>query len=66
MVKICVNFANATKLKFRTNIRIEKCTTKCLIFFSKESVNYNEITRILLSELPLPFVTNLKHLGNVL
>ena len=35
-------------------------------FFSKESVNYNEITRILLSELPLPFVTNLKHLGNVL
>ena len=33
MVKICENFAIATKLKFSTNIRIEKCKTKCLIFF---------------------------------
>ena len=43
MVKICKNFAKATKLKFSTNIQIEKCKTKCLIF-SKERVNYNEIT----------------------
>ena len=28
MVKICENFAKATKLKFSTNIRIEKCKTK--------------------------------------
>ena len=48
-----------------TNIPIEKCKTKCLIF-SKERVNYNEITPILLNELPLPFVNDLKHLGNVL
>ena len=48
MVKICENFAIATKLKFSTNIRIETCKTKCLIF-SKERINYNEI---LLNELP--------------
>ena len=60
MVKICENFAKATKLKFRKNIR-----TKCLIF-SKERVSYNEITPILLNELALPFVNDLKHLGNVL
>ena len=65
MVKICEKFAKATKLKFSTNIRIEKCKTKCLIF-SKEKVNYNKITPILLNELPLPFVNDLKHLGNVL
>ena len=49
MVKIYENFAKATKLKFSTNIRIEKCKTK-------ERINYNEITPILLNELPLPFV----------
>ena len=35
MVKVCENFAKATKLEFSTNIRIDKCKTKCLIF-SKE------------------------------
>ena len=65
MVKICENFAKATNLKFSTNIRIEKCENECLIF-SKERVNYDEITPILFNELPLPFVNDLKHLGNVL
>ena len=65
IVKICENFAKATKLKFSTNIRIEKCKTKCLIF-SKERINYNEITPILLNALPLPFLNDLKHLGHVL
>ena len=51
MVKIGENFAKATKLN---------------AFFSKEWVNYNEITQILLNELPLPFVNDLKHFGNVL
>ena len=55
MVKICENIAKATKLKFSTNIRIEKFKTKCLIF-SKERVNYKEITPILLNELASPFV----------
>ena len=36
------------------------------ILFSKERVNYNEITPILLNNLPLLFVNDLKHLGNVL
>ena len=35
MVKICENIAKATKLKFSTNIRIEKCKTKCLFFSRK-------------------------------
>ena len=34
--------------------------------YSKERINYNEITPILLNELSLPFVNDLKHLGNVL
>ena len=35
-------------------------------FFSTERANYNKIFEILLNELPLPFVNDLKHLGNVL
>ena len=35
-------------------------------FFSKERVNYNEITSILLNKLHLLFVNELKHLRNVL
>ena len=50
MVKICENFAIATKLKFSTNIQIEKLNA---LFFSKEGIIYNEITLILLNELPL-------------
>ena len=57
MVKICENFAKSTKLKFSTNIRIEKC---------KERIIYNEISPILLNALPLPFLNDLKHLGHVL
>ena len=38
MAKICENFARATKLKFSTNIRIEKCKTKCLKFFLKKGL----------------------------
>ena len=52
-------------MKFSTNIQIEKCKTKCLII-SKEKVNYNGKTPIFLNELHLPFVNDLKHLGNVL
>ena len=66
MVKICQHFVKATKLKFSTNIWIEckcKCKTKCLTF-SKERVNYNNPNFTLW--LPLPFVINLKHLGNVI
>ena len=58
MVKICENFAKATKLKFSTNIRIEKCKTKCLIF-SKERINYNKKNPIFLNELHLPFVNDI-------
>ena len=36
MVKICANFAKATKLKFSTNNRIEKCKTINALFFLKK------------------------------
>ena len=36
-----------------------------MLIFSKETVN-NEITPILLNELPLPFFNDWKQLGNVL
>jgi len=36
MVNICEQFANIYKLKFSTNINVEKSKTKCMIF-SKES-----------------------------
>ena len=58
MVKICANFAKATKLKSSTNSLIKKCKTKCLIF-SKERVNYNEKPPIFLNKLHLPFVNDI-------
>ena len=36
ILKTCENFAKATKLKFSTNMWIEKCKTKCLIYW----INY--------------------------
>ena len=53
------------KIKKYQGFTSSSCKDKCLIF-PKESVNYNEVTPILLNELPLPFVNDLKHLGNVL
>ena len=51
MVKICAIFAKATKLKSSTNSLIKNVKLNAL-FYSKERVNYNEITPILLNELP--------------
>ena len=38
MVKICENFAKATKLKFSTNIRIENVKLNALFFLKKELI----------------------------
>jgi len=64
MVNICEQFANIYKLKFSTNVNVEKSKTKCLIF-SKRVININDIDPIILNRMPLPFVTNVKHIGNL-
>ena len=65
MVNICEQFANIYKLKFSTNINVEKSKTKCMIF-SKRVININDVDPIILNGMPLPFVTNVKHIGNLL
>ena len=65
MTTICENYAQSTKLKFSTNPVPEKSKTKCMIF-TKTAVNINYIRPIYLNGLPLPFVDEVKHLGNIL
>ena len=65
MVKICESFAISMKLKFSTNPDINKSKTKCILF-TKDVINIGNICPIMLNGLPLPFVDNIKHLGNIL
>ena len=63
MVKICENFARKKSLKFSTNVDAKKSKTKCIIFTrGKES----EVSPIILNGDPLPWVKEIKHLGNIL
>ena len=65
MTTICENYAQSSKLKFSTHPVPEKSKTKCLIF-TKENINMHDILPIMLNSLPLPFVNEVKHLGNIL
>jgi len=65
MVTICENFANSIKMKFSTNANREKSKTKCILF-GKSNIDVNDIHPISLNGLPLPFVKDVKHLGNIL
>ena len=65
MVKLCENFASLYKLKFSTNVVEAKSKTKCIIF-SKDAVNVHGFYPIILNALPLPFVNEVKHIGNLL
>ena len=44
---------------------LKKPKTKCMIF-SKRLININDVDHIILNGMPLPFVTNVKHIGNLL
>ena len=65
MVRICEDFAKSRKLKFSTDENPVKSKTKCLIF-NKVKRNNAEVAPIILNGNPLPWVSNVKHLGNIL
>ena len=65
MVSICEQFAKLEKLKFSTNIDFQKSKTKCIIFTLDKKPRTN-VAPIILNNDPLPWVDNLKHLGNIL
>ena len=65
MVSICEQFAKLKRLKFSTNVDLQKSKTKCIIFTSDKKTKTN-IVPIILNNDPPPSVDNLKHLGNML
>ena len=65
MVNICQNFANKYNLKFSTNLVPAKSKTKCIVFSSETSDRQN-LPPIRLGNVSLPWVQDLKHLGNTL
>ena len=65
LVKICEHFAAKKSLKFSTNVDQEKSKTKCIIF-SKKFVDSRKVAPVLLNSDPLPWVSQVKHLGNTL
>ena len=52
-------------LKFSTIVDVAKSKTKCIIF-SDPVINVNDVHPIILNGVPLPYVSKVKHLGNIL
>ena len=65
MVNICQDFASSKNLQFSTNENPKKSKTKCLVF-SKKAIERGNIEPIKLAGVPLPWVSQVKHLGNML
>ena len=65
MVNLCAQFMKAKGLKFSTNEVPEKSKTKCIIFSKKEKER-NRVLPISLNGNELPWVAEVKHLGNTL
>ena len=65
MVSLCEQFAKARKLKFSTNDNPAKSKTKYIIFSKVKSCR-DSVAPIILNQDPLPWVDNVKHLGNIL
>ena len=65
MINICEKFAKKKNLKFSTDPNPSKSKTKGVIF-SKKAVNTRNIPPVLLNGDPLPWVSQVKHLGHVL
>ena len=65
LVKVCERFALKKNLKFSTDPDDSKSKTKCFVF-SKKMKDRQNISPVMLNGLPLPWVGQLKHLGNVL
>ena len=58
-----MKFADRKSLVFSTNVDPAKSKTKCIIFAKKK---ISDVTPILLNGDPLPWVKEVKHLGNIL
>ena len=65
MVAICEQFAKNMKLKFSTDVDPKKSKTKCVIFTKVKNARKN-VYPIMLNGDPLPWVDEVKHLGNIL
>ena len=65
MVTVCEKFAAANNMKFSTNANPIKSKTKCIIF-SKSPAAREGVDKIVLNGDTLPWVDNVKHVGNIL
>ena len=65
MVDICQEFVAGKNLKFGTSPDPDKSKTKCIVF-SKVKRDWQNLLPVKLNEDPLPWVNQLKHLGNTL
>ena len=63
MVMICEEFAKSKSLKFSTHADPKKSKTKCIMFSKSKPA---DVAPILLNGDPLPWVREVKHLGNIL
>ena len=65
LVDTCAKFVKKKNLKFSTNTDPEKSKTKCIVF-SKNPRDRVQLAPVRLNDDPLPWVSQVKHLGNVL
>ena len=65
MVDLCDQFSSSKNLKFGTDINPDKSKTKCIVF-SKKKNELKPAVHIQLNGNALPWVANVKHLGNTL
>ena len=65
MVNLCQDFASSRNLKFSTHVNPAKSKTKCLVF-SKKAKERENVLPVMLEGVPLPWVSQAKHLGNLL
>ena len=65
LIDISQGFASSKNLKFGTDPDPSKSKTKCIVF-SKQKKDRVPSVQVMLDGVPLPWVTQVKHLGNVL
>ena len=65
MINTCSEFMKKKKLKFSTNADPVKSKTKCVIF-SKKAKDRVNVAPVKMNGDDLPWVTEVKHLGNIL
>ena len=65
MINKCAEFMKGKKLKFSTNVNPSKSKTKCVIF-SKKAKDRINVLPVKLNGDDLPWVPEIKHLGNLL